>query len=1049
MQLRCDILIQWVLTLLIEIGELPTGVPQNLVPFITQTGMGMRAELSVFGDDYPTPDGTAVRDYIYVVDLAKAHVIALKRLLEMVSGNKIKSIQKGYIAGTNADTVIDLKDKTVLPGFIDMHVHLESEFNPQVYIKSGHNPQFTLEEIQSITSTAKNYGMSVAAHAHGDMLPLKPPLEKPRPIPPPRRTLFQKSLFSSSLRNILKHLSNIYCDAIGVEYMYIRKPERVEWIQNWLNVNDNQPNYDANRKKHILKKLNQAVSFEGFLHTKYVGQKRFSLEGNESLIPGLDAIVERAAEMGVEQFVMGMAHRGRLNVLTNIFGKAAKDIFSEFDGKDYEQEIFDGDVKYHLGWTSDRKSDNGNKITMNIAPNPSHLETVHGDAAIAGQGLIYEVVQMATLDGYKTNGTIHIVVNNQIGFTTNYLDARSSTYCTDVGKVTLSPVLHVNADDAEAVVHASIFALEYRMRFNRDVFLDLLGYRKYGHNEGDEPRFTQPKLYKAISKHSNPRDIYAAKLIAEGVIGDTYVKQLEKEYKDSLEEELEDSRKEDKTVITPFMAEAWKGFDNAREWEMMDAVDTKFSKKKLSAIAKTITELPKDKKFLRKVERLINDRKKMFFETDKLDWAMGELLAYGSLLEEGFGVRISGQDVERGTFSHRHAVMKVEESEEEVLLLNHLSDTQGDFQIYNSLLSEYGVVGFDYGYAMASPNTLTIWEAQFGDFSNGAQIMIDQYISAAEDKWKLQNGLSLLRHPKAVSTVSELATGGFQEVIDDVDAVIKKVKTLVFCTGKFYYDLLAAQEEKKRDDIALVRIEQLFPVPADQMNEVINKYKNADDIVWAQEEPRNMGAWSHFLMHFEGARNFRVASRRFYASPAAGSAGSPITEVEIAEWLVEDGDYVEKDQAIAEVDSDKATLELPAEQAGIISLKAEVGDAVEVGAVVCLIDTSAAKPDGDAPKKEEAKTAPKVEEKKVAAPVKESYATGTASPAAKKILDEKGIDSSAVKGTGRDGRITKDDAVKANPSMGTATTGGTRGESRSKLSMLRRKVAEAFSFCEE
>ncbi len=772
-------------------------------------------------------------------------------------------------------------------------------------------------------------------------------------------------LGASSLRNILKHLTNIYCDAIGVEYMYIRKPERVEWIQNWLNVNDNQPNYDANRKKHILKKLNQAVSFEGFLHTKYVGQKRFSLEGNESLIPGLDAIVERAAEMGVEQFVMGMAHRGRLNVLTNIFGKAAKDIFSEFDGKDYEQEIFDGDVKYHLGWTSDRKSDNGNKITMNIAPNPSHLETVgavvegiarakqdadyaddfskvlpivvHGDAAIAGQGLIYEVVQMATLDGYKTNGTIHIVVNNQIGFTTNYLDARSSTYCTDVGKVTLSPVLHVNADDAEAVVHASIFALEYRMRFNRDVFLDLLGYRKYGHNEGDEPRFTQPKLYKAISKHSNARDIYAAKLIAEGVIGDTYVKQLEKEYKDSLEEELEDSRKEDKTVITPFMAEAWKGFDNAREWEMMDAVDTKFSKKKLSAIAKTITELPKDKKFLRKVERLINDRKKMFFETDKLDWAMGELLAYGSLLEEGFGVRISGQDVERGTFSHRHAVMKVEESEEEVLLLNHLSDTQGDFQIYNSLLSEYGVVGFDYGYAMASPNTLTIWEAQFGDFSNGAQIMIDQYISAAEDKWKLQNGLvmllphgyefqgaehssarmerylqlcardnmyiadvstpanmfhllrrqmksnfrkplivftpkSLLRHPKAVSTVSELATGGFQEVIDDIDAVIKKVKTLVFCTGKFYYDLLAAQEEKKRDDIALVRIEQLFPVPADQMNDVINKYKNADDIVWAQEEPRNMGAWSHFLMHFEGARNFRVASRRFYASPAAGSA---------------------------------------------------------------------------------------------------------------------------------------------------------------------------------
>ena len=770
---------------------------------------------------------------------------------------------------------------------------------------------------------------------------------------------------STTLKDILNHLTSIYCDAIGVEYMYIRKPDRVEWIQNWLNVNDNQPKFDNSRKKHILKKLSQAVSFESFLHTKYVGQKRFSLEGNESLIPGLDAIVERAAEMGVEQFVMGMAHRGRLSVLTNIFGKAAKDIFSEFDGKDYEQEIFDGDVKYHLGWTSDRKSSNGNKIKMNIAPNPSHLETVgavvegiarakqdaqyaddfskvlpivvHGDAAIAGQGLIYEVVQMATLDGYKTNGTIHIVVNNQIGFTTNYLDARSSTYCTDVGKVTLSPVLHVNADDAEAVVHASLFALEYRMRFKRDVFLDLLGYRKYGHNEGDEPRFTQPKLYKAIAKHANPKDIYAAKLIAEGIIDDAYVKQLETDYKASLEEELEDSRKEDKTVITPFMADEWKGFVNAREWEMMDAVDTTFDKKKLTAIATVITELPKDKKFLRKVEKLVNDRKKMFFETNKLDWAMGELLAYGTLLEEGFGVRMSGQDVERGTFSHRHAVMKVEESEEEVLLLNHLSDKQGNFQIYNSLLSEYGVVGFDYGYAMASPNTLTIWEAQFGDFSNGAQIMIDQYISAAEDKWKLQNGLvmllphgyefqgaehssarmerylqlcardnmyvadcttpanmfhllrrqmksnfrkplivftpkSLLRHPKAVSTVEEFASGGFQEVIDDASADIKKVKTLVFCTGKFYYDLLAEQEERKRDDVALVRIEQLFPVPAEQMNKIIKKYKNAVDVVWAQEEPRNMGAWSHLLMHFIGASKFRVASRRFYASPAAGSA---------------------------------------------------------------------------------------------------------------------------------------------------------------------------------
>ncbi|SIQ22182.1 2-oxoglutarate dehydrogenase E1 component [Maribacter ulvicola] len=769
----------------------------------------------------------------------------------------------------------------------------------------------------------------------------------------------------NSLKEIVRHLQSIYCDAIGVEYMFIRKPERVKWIQDWINVNDNHPDYEPDRKKHILKKLNHAISFESFLHTKYVGQKRFSLEGNESLIPALDVIVERAAEMGVKQFVMGMAHRGRLNVLTNIFGKSAKDIFSEFDGKDYEQEIFDGDVKYHLGWTSDRKSDNGNKIKMNIAPNPSHLETVgavvegiarakqdahyqddfskvlpivvHGDAAIAGQGLIYELVQMAGLDGYKTGGTIHIVVNNQIGFTTNYLDARTSTYCTDVAKVTLSPVLHVNADDAEAVVHASLFALEYRMRFESDVFIDLLGYRKYGHNEGDEPRFTQPKLYKAISKHKNPRDIYAEKLIQEGVIDETYVAQLEKQYKDSLEEKLEDSRKEDKTVITPFMADEWKGFENVREWEMMDPVKTTFAKTKLDRIAKVITALPKDKKFLRKVEKLVKDRYNMYFEADNLDWAMGELLAYGSLLEEGFAVRMSGQDVERGTFSHRHAVMKVEESEEEVILLNHLSEEQAKFQIYNSLLSEYGVVGFDYGYAMASPNTLTIWEAQFGDFSNGAQIMIDQYISAAEDKWKLQNGLvmllphgyegqgaehssarmerylqlcakdnmyiadvttpaqmfhilrrqmkanfrkpliiftpkSLLRHPKAVSKIADLTDGSFQEVIDDEVADAKKVKSLVFCTGKFYYDLLATKEENNREDVALVRVEQLFPVPEKKMKAAIAKYKNADDVVWAQEEPRNMGAWSHMLMHFSEAQKFRVVSRRFYAAPAAGSS---------------------------------------------------------------------------------------------------------------------------------------------------------------------------------
>jgi 2-oxoglutarate dehydrogenase E1 component len=767
-----------------------------------------------------------------------------------------------------------------------------------------------------------------------------------------------------TLQQIRKHLEAIYCDAIGIEYMYIRQPEEIQWIQNKLNQNDNHGQFSNDEKKHILKKLNEAVSFENFLHTKYVGQKRFSLEGNESLIPALDALIERAASLGVKEFVMGMAHRGRLNTLTNIFGKSAKDIFSEFDGKDYEEEVFDGDVKYHLGWTSNRLTDNGNKINLSIAPNPSHLETVgavvegitrakqdqyysdnfskvlpivvHGDAAIAGQGLIYEVVQMAKLDGYKTNGTIHIVVNNQIGFTTNYLDARSSTYCTDVGKVTLSPVLHVNADDVEAVVHAVRFALDFRMEFKRDVFIDLLGYRKYGHNEGDEPRFTQPKLYKAIAKHKNPRDIYADKLIDKGVIDRDYIKQSEKTYKASLESELEDSRKEDKTVITPFMQEAWTNFSRARADRMLEVVDTTYSKEKLKYIAGVISNLPSDKKFIRKIERLVQSRQVMF-DQDKLDWAMAEHLAYGSLLQEGFDVRISGQDVERGTFSHRHAVVKVEDSEEEVILLNNISSDQGNFYIYNSLLSEYGVVGFDYGYAMASPNTLGIWEAQFGDFSNGAQIMIDQYISCGEDKWKTPNGIvmllphgyegqgaehssgrmerylqlcakdnmfvadcttpanmfhilrrqlkaeyrkplivftpkSLLRHPKVVSTVEDFSNGSFQPLIDDDIAVSKETKTLVFVTGKFYYDLLEVKEQQNRNDVALVRIEQLFPLPETEIQAILKKYNNATDIVWAQEEPRNMGAYSHILMHIEASKNWRIASRRSYSAPAAGSS---------------------------------------------------------------------------------------------------------------------------------------------------------------------------------
>ena len=767
---------------------------------------------------------------------------------------------------------------------------------------------------------------------------------------------------NASLADILIHLERIYCDSIGIEYMYIRTPERIKWIQSKLNQNDNRPNFSKDQKKHILKKLVQATNFEQFLQKKYVGQKRFSLEGGESLIPALDSIFENAAIMGVKEFVVGMAHRGRLNTLSNIFGKPAKEIFNEFDGKDYEEQIFDGDVKYHLGWTSKRKSDSGIGIYMNLAPNPSHLESVgpvvqgisrakqdkyhkknpknvlpviiHGDAAIAAQGVVYEVVQMERLKGYKTSGTIHIVVNNQIGFTTNYVDGRSSTYCTDVGKANLCPILHVNADDVEAVVHAANFALEYRMKYERDVFIDLLGYRKYGHNEGDEPRFTQPKLYKSISSHPSVKKIYSNYLINQKVISEKELKKIEDKYSDELNDDLSDSKKDKNVIITPFMQHEWDGLQRVKKKEMLKTFSTVVNKADLEKVANGIFKVDDSNLYLKKVVRLMNDRYNMFFEQDKIDWAMAELLAYGTLINQNYNVRISGQDVERGTFSHRHAILKTEKTEKEYIPLNNISKAQGSFEIYNSSLSEYGVMGFEYGYALASPNTLTIWEAQFGDFSNGAQIMIDQYLSSAEDKWKLQNGLvlmlphgyegqgaehssarlerylqlcaknnmyvancttpsnlfhilrrqqitsfrkplvlltpkSLLRHPKVISKTSDLINGEFLSVIDDKDDE-KNLKSLVFCSGKFYYDLLHYKRVNKITNVAIVRIEQLFPLPKKEINDIIKSY-SYDEIVWAQEEPRNMGAWGYLLMHLDIAKNFRVASRRFYGAPASGS----------------------------------------------------------------------------------------------------------------------------------------------------------------------------------
>ena len=762
-----------------------------------------------------------------------------------------------------------------------------------------------------------------------------------------------------TLQELINHLDKIYCKSIGVEYMHINNVAERNFIREWLQVNENHPRLNVNEKIEILEKLNQAVAFENYLHTKFVGQKRFSLEGGESLIPALDQLITRSSHLGVDEVVLGMAHRGRLNVLTNIFGKSYKQIFSEFEGKEFEEDVFSGDVKYHLGSSKKIKTANGQEVAINLTPNPSHLETVgalvegicrakvdntykdfkkvlpiiiHGDGAIAGQGIVYEVAQMMTLEGYRTGGTIHIIVNNQVSFTTNFLDARSSVYCTDVAKVTESPVMHVNADDVEAVVHAVRFAADFRAEFGKDVYLDLLGYRKYGHNEGDEPRFTQPNLYKKISKHPNPREIYKEQLMQEGVLSDDVLNDMEVSFKKLLDEDYDASKGIEKNTMDLFMASYWKDLPMSPKGAVLNPVNTKFDEKQLKELAIKMSTLPTDKKFITKVTRLFENRIKAI-EGNTLDWALGEWLAYATLLTDGHNIRISGEDVERGTFSHRHALVKTEDTEEEYIPLRHISDSR--FDIYNSHLSEYGVLGFDYGYAMASPNTLTIWEAQFGDFVNGAQIIIDQYLVAAEEKWKIQAGLvmllphgyegqgaehssarlerflglcanenmvvanattpanyfhllrrqmkwnfrkplivmtpkSLLRHPKVVSTIGDLATGQFQPIIDDETVKAEKVEKLVLCSGKIYYELLAKREELNCENIALVRMEQLYPLQQDKIDEVFAKYRNRKQLLWVQEEPENMGAWTYILRNFRDT-GIQVIAAVPSGSPAPGS----------------------------------------------------------------------------------------------------------------------------------------------------------------------------------
>ncbi|MGK7395169.1 MAG: 2-oxoglutarate dehydrogenase E1 component [Candidatus Cyclobacteriaceae bacterium M3_2C_046] len=766
----------------------------------------------------------------------------------------------------------------------------------------------------------------------------------------------------ASLNKIYESLKKIYEGSIGFEYMYIREPDVLAWLKQ--KIEHDSLNFVPNleQKKRILSKLNEAVVFENFLHTKYIGQKRFSLEGGETTIPALDAIIQKGVELGAEEFKIGMAHRGRLNVLANIMGKTYDQIFNEFEGNlPVEQTMGDGDVKYHLGFKSTFNTAEGKEIRVNLMPNPSHLEAVnplvigsvrakadwlyhndyskimpiliHGDAAIAGQGIIYEIAQMSDLKGYRTGGTIHFVINNQLGFTTNFDDARSSIYCTDVAEIIDAPVLHVNGDDPEAVVFCVNLAVEFRQKFHRDIFIDMVCYRRHGHNESDEPKFTQPSLYNIISKHPNPREIYNKRLIDRGDVEAKLAKQMDKEFRALLQDRLNMVKQKEMPYHLQPLEKEWKQLRPSQPEDFEASPETGISLETIEQVGKALTKIPKGFKPLRQVDKLLKDRKKAFFETKLLNWANAELLAYGSILMNNQIVRVSGQDSVRGTFSHRHAVLFDAETDEPYSNLDHIVKEQQPMRIFNSLLSEYGVLGFELGYALANPNSLTIWEAQFGDFANGAQVVIDQFISCSETKWNRMNGLvlllphgyegqgpehssarlerflqlsadynmvvvnitspsnffhalrrqlawpfrkplivmspkSLLRHPKVVAPLEEFEKGRFEEVIDDEQVKANKVKKLLLCSGKIFYDLIEERERQKQENVAIVRFEQLHPLPKKQIDDIFKKYEKAS-FFWVQEEPANMGAWSYILRMFPKL-NIELISRRSAASPAIG-----------------------------------------------------------------------------------------------------------------------------------------------------------------------------------
>lgn len=767
----------------------------------------------------------------------------------------------------------------------------------------------------------------------------------------------------TTLRNILDHLQKTYAAHVGIEFKYISDQKKVDWLTGEMERNFLSP-LPLEKKRRILEKLNQGVMFEKFLHTKYVGQKRFSLEGGETTIAALDAIINTAADHDVHEVVIGMAHRGRLNILANIMGKTYEQIFSEFEGTaKVDQTMGSGDVKYHMGFGSEVETFNKKIVHLKLAPNPSHLEAVnpvvvgfarakadvlyesnydkilpiliHGDASIAGQGVVYEVLQMSNLKGYYTGGTIHFVINNQIGFTTDFDDARSSDYCTSAAAMIQAPVLHVNGDDAESVVKCVEIATRYRQEFNSDIFIDMVCYRRHGHNEGDDPKFTQPGLYALIEKHPNPREVYTNFLLENGEAdAKELAKEMEKKFWSDLQERLDEIKQNPLPYHYQQPELAWKSLRKATQQDFDKSPVTAISEADFKKVFDGLMSWPSDFRPLRKVEKILQDKIKLFNDERKIDWATAELMAYGSLILQGKDVRMSGQDVQRGTFSHRHAVLRDEVTNKAYNRLSGIQGATGKFRIYNSLLSEFAVLGFEYGYGMANPDALVLWEAQFGDFVNGGQIMIDQFITSAEQKWNRMNGLvmllphgyegqgpehssakmerflqqcaelnmvvtnittaanlfhglrrqltwpfrkplvefspkAILRHPGTYSPVEAFTTGSFKEVIDDNfvkdPAAVKKV---LFCSGKVYYDLADRQQKDQITDTAILRLEQLYPLPLNQLEDLYRKYSKATWF-WVQEEPLNMGAASFLQMNLKSI-NYGVISRQPSASPATG-----------------------------------------------------------------------------------------------------------------------------------------------------------------------------------